>query len=350
MAGPRIAVLGTGAIGAPLAGLLTRAGHDVVLIDQWPEHVEAMRTSGLRLTIGPREAPEAELTIPVRALHLVEVCTRREPFDIVFVASKSYDTRWLVTLIEPYLAADGVVVSVQNSLNDEWIAPIVGPERSIGCALTGGGELLGPGHAWRNRRLDHRYYTLGEPAGPPTPRLARLASILADAGRVGTTDNLWGVRWSKLIHNSVSAALSGLVARRQRSWQLMDDPTYRRVSTWLYREGTTVAREHDIAMEPLFGLSRDELLAAPDDVIGRLVAATSEGASPGAISMVQQDLAKGRPTEIPYFNGLLARKGHEVGVRTPLNDAVAALYRELEAGAIEPGAEHLLTLEAAAPA
>lgn len=348
MGGPRIAVLGAGAIGAPLAGLLTRAGHDVVLIDQWPEHVEAMRTAGLRLTIGPREAREADMTIRVRALHLVDVCTLRERFDVVFVASKSYDTRWLVTLIEPYLAGDGVVVSVQNSLNDEWIAPIVGVDRTIGCALTGGGELLKPGHAWRNRRLDHRYYTLGERTGPPTSRLERLAVILADAGRVGTTDNLWGVRWSKLIHNSVSAALSGLVASRQRSWQLMDDPTYRRVSTWLYREGTTVAREQDIAMEPLFGLSRDELLQAPDEVIARLLAATSEGASPGAISMVQQDLAKGRPTEIPYFNGLLARKGREVGVPTPLNDAMTALYLELEAGTIQPGPEHLLLLEAAA--
>ena len=122
----RLAVLGTGAVGAPIGGLLTRAGYDVTLIDQWPDNVEAMRSRGLRLTIGDLDDPEFDDTIAVRAMHVHEVCTLREPFDVVFLACKSYDTRWLVQLIEPHLRADGVVVSVQNSLNDEWIAPIVG--------------------------------------------------------------------------------------------------------------------------------------------------------------------------------------------------------------------------------
>jgi 2-dehydropantoate 2-reductase len=57
----RIAVLGAGAIGSVVGGILTRAGHDVTLIDQWPEHIEAMKARGLRLsgTIG-------DFTVPVR--------------------------------------------------------------------------------------------------------------------------------------------------------------------------------------------------------------------------------------------------------------------------------------------
>jgi 2-dehydropantoate 2-reductase len=129
-----IAVLAPGGIGAPIGGLLTRAGHDVVLIDQWTEHVEAMRSAGLRIEIGTRQAPEGELVVPVRAYHLYELASVRPSFDVVFLSAKSYDTAWLVELIRPYLAPDGVLVAVQNSLNEEWIAPVLGAERVVGSA------------------------------------------------------------------------------------------------------------------------------------------------------------------------------------------------------------------------
>ena len=48
---PKIAVLGTGANGSCIAANLIDAGRDVVLIDQWPAHVEAMRAGGLRIAI-----------------------------------------------------------------------------------------------------------------------------------------------------------------------------------------------------------------------------------------------------------------------------------------------------------
>ena len=48
--GKRIVVVGAGAIGGIAGGHLTRAGHDVTLIDPWPEHVEALRVNGLHLS------------------------------------------------------------------------------------------------------------------------------------------------------------------------------------------------------------------------------------------------------------------------------------------------------------
>ena len=67
---------------------MTRAGHDVWLIDQWPEHVEVMKSKGLHITM-----PEGDLDLKVRALHLCEVASLKKPFDIVFLTSKSPDTR-----------------------------------------------------------------------------------------------------------------------------------------------------------------------------------------------------------------------------------------------------------------
>ncbi|MEK9662074.1 MAG: 2-dehydropantoate 2-reductase N-terminal domain-containing protein, partial [Alphaproteobacteria bacterium] len=83
----KIAVLGAGANGASIGADLTRAGHDVVLIDQWPEHVQAMRANGLRI-----EMPEETLQLPVRAHHLCDIATFTEPFDVVLLLVKAYDT------------------------------------------------------------------------------------------------------------------------------------------------------------------------------------------------------------------------------------------------------------------
>src|SRR6266850_4739012 len=79
----RIGIVGAGAIGCVVGGLLTKAGRDVTLIDQWPEHVETMRRQGLRLS-----GTCGEHTVKVKALHLHEAQGLAEPFDAVFVAVK----------------------------------------------------------------------------------------------------------------------------------------------------------------------------------------------------------------------------------------------------------------------
>jgi len=94
----KLAVLGAGAIGSTLGGYLSRAGRDITLIDLWPAHVEAMKRGGLRVT-----AQEEEFTVKVKAVHLADVCTLREEFDVVFLSVKSYDSVWATKFIEPYL-------------------------------------------------------------------------------------------------------------------------------------------------------------------------------------------------------------------------------------------------------
>ena len=131
MGSPKIAVLGTGANGASIGADLTRAGLDVTFIDQWPAHVEAMRKDGIRI-----EMPDETTVTPVRAFHLCEVATLREPFDVVIIVVKAYDTRWACELIKPVVKPDGLVVGVQNGMTMDDVASIVGPERALGAAST----------------------------------------------------------------------------------------------------------------------------------------------------------------------------------------------------------------------
>ena len=72
----KIAVLGTGAIGSCVGADLTRAGHDVLLIDQWPAHVEAMKARGLVVTM-----PKGRDETRVRAVHLCEMKALQPSFD-----------------------------------------------------------------------------------------------------------------------------------------------------------------------------------------------------------------------------------------------------------------------------
>ena len=94
----KIAVVGTGAIGSSVGADLTDAGYDVTIVDQWPQHVEAMKSSGLHI-----EMTDLDLKIPVTAYHLCEMASVKPAFDIVFLTSKSYDTRWLAEFIKPYI-------------------------------------------------------------------------------------------------------------------------------------------------------------------------------------------------------------------------------------------------------
>ncbi|MFW8745580.1 ketopantoate reductase family protein, partial [Mesorhizobium japonicum] len=105
--------MGTGAQGAGIGADLLRAGLDVTFIEQWPSHVEAMRRDGITV----RMPQETQVTPVPRALHLCDVATLREPFDLVFTLVKAYDTRWTVELIRPYLAPDGLVAGLQNGMS-----------------------------------------------------------------------------------------------------------------------------------------------------------------------------------------------------------------------------------------
>lgn len=86
--GGKIAVLGAGAIGSSISADLTKAGHDVTIIDQWPAHVEAMKSAGLHVRM-----KDEDLQIPVRAVHLCDLASANLEFDIVFLAVKSNDHR-----------------------------------------------------------------------------------------------------------------------------------------------------------------------------------------------------------------------------------------------------------------
>ena len=237
---------------------------------------------------------------------------------------------------------DGVLVSTQNSLNDEWIAPVVGPTRDVGCVLTMSSEVFEPGQLKRNTAMDRTTFILGELHGRITPRLQELQQILSAAGKTELTTNLWGTRWSKLVFNCIVAPVCALAGVGPA--HLTEAPERVRVCLELGREALLVGQAQGYQMEPVFGLSMEEAAASPEALVENLVRA-SQAEGREARSFFHQDILKGRRTEVDYINGLVARKGRESGVPTPVNDAAVTMMKRMERGEMGPDPVNIGVLE-----
>jgi 2-dehydropantoate 2-reductase len=341
----RIGIIGAGAIGSVVGGLLTKAGHDVTLIDQWPEHVESMRRIGLRLS-----GTCGEHLIPVKALHIHEAQSIAEPFEAVFVSVKSYDTEWATHLALTYLRApDGVVVDFQNGINDERVAAVAGRDRTLGCVITIGAGMYEAGHAMRTDRGDVGF-KIGELDGRETERAQRLAAVMGAVAGAKVTTNLMGERWSKLAVNCMAnpiAGLSGLGSAEVRT-----EPVPRTIGIHVAAEVIAVGRAAGHEVEPIFGVAAQRFV---DAVSGRGMAdverdmmASVRFLSGGRPSMLQ-DVMRGRRTEIDFLNGHVCREGRRLGVPTPVNDAVVAAVHRAPVGQLRPDPRNLEPILKAIP-
>jgi 2-dehydropantoate 2-reductase len=349
----KIAVIGAGAIGGYTGGHLAHNGFDVTLIDPWPAHIEAIRRDGLAL-----EGMTAEEFVCARprTMHLTEAqqLAREQPVDIAMVAVKSYDTEWATRLIGQYLAPDGYVVSLQNCMNEERIAGIVGWDKTVGAipALLGA-ELYAPGRVRRTATRGaspHEVYRVGEVHGRITKRLEELAAMIATIDSVKATTNLWGERWSKLCVNGMA---NGVAAATGMSGNEMNrDEKIRRLSIRLAGEGVRVGQALGYQLEHIRMHEPDTLAraaegdrAALDEIESQIFAAlNSNTRSDLARPSMGQDMLKGRRTEIDFINGLIAAKGDEVGRPAPTHRALVAAVKRVEHGEIPAQPENLYPL------
>ena len=150
--------------------------------------------------------------MPALHVHEAQQVAGRGPLDIAFVCTKLYDTEWAAALAGACLKPGGYVVTIQNGLVEERVASIVGAGRTIGCiASTLSAEAHRPGGIMRTRQPGGSGYTIfraGELHGRMTPQLEALVAMLGQVDSARATSNLWGERWSKLVANTMTTALS----------------------------------------------------------------------------------------------------------------------------------------------
>ena len=344
----RMVMVGTGALGGYIGGNLAHQGFDVTFIDMWPENLAAIRTRGLELDGVTAEEKFTVKTTQTLHLDKIQELGKGKPVDIAFVSVKSYDTERVTKAIKPFLAPDGYVVSLQNCINEDAIAAIVGADRTLGViASIISVELY---EAGRVRRMaakggdKHTVFRIGEVNGAVTDRVNELVAMFSLIDSTKPTTNLFGERWSKLIQNSMRngvAAVTGLT-----SGECDTNEAPRRFAIKVGGEGVRVADKLGIKLVGLGGMQPEQLAKASQgdaaslaEVEAIMVKRTASNPRAGIQRpSMAQDMKKGRRTEIEFMNGYIAAKGREVGIPTPHNEKLVDLVLRVQRGELKPSA------------
>ncbi|MDP9843017.1 ketopantoate reductase family protein [Streptosporangium lutulentum] len=334
MTGPRIAVLGTGANGAAIGADLTRAGLDVTFIEQWPEHVAAMRAAGVRV-----DMPEESVVTPVRALNLCEVATLREPFDLVFTLVKAYDTRWACELIKPLVKPDGLVIGLQNGMTIDAIADIMGPERTLGAVIECSAAMFEPGVVERHTPPAKSWFGLGSVTAATRPREREVADILGHAGTVEIVEDIRSAKWAKLLVNAGELVPSAVLNLPMR--EAMATPGMREFMLRCGIEAAEAIIATGNKLVPIFGLDGLDPTDPHKFVEALLDAVMYDFALPHTKTTVLHDWMKGRRCEVEEINGLVVDVHAEHGSSAPANAIAVELARRVESGELEARPENV---------
>ena len=310
---PRVVVVGPGGVGAYFGGMLARAGAPVTMLGRpggQSAHLVAMARNGLRL-----ETLTFDERIPVETATRADIVAAAE---LVLFCVKTPDTDEAARTIAPHVTDGAVVVDLQNGIDNPerlrhaGIDPLVAVVY-VAAAVETPGEVTHRGRG--DLVLGHR--SRGSD-------VARVAAWFARAGvpcRVST--DVEHELWLKLILNSMANAVSaltdasyGTLVAFEPTWQVAFD---------VAREGVAVARAagHEFDQQTLIQRGLE---------VCRAVGA--------ATSSTQQDIARGRPTEVDALNGFIVRRGAELKIETPVNRVLWALVKLREQQATQHHSEN----------
>ena len=329
MISPRIAFLGTEAQGASIAADFTLAGREVTFIDQWPGLVGAMRERGVTVNM-----PTRQLHASVQALHLCEVAEIRQPFDLVFLGVKSYDTRWACELIKPVLAADGFIIGLQNGMTHAAIASIVGQQRTIGAVIEIASNMWVPGVTNRQNDHDESWFALGALVPAQQHRVDGVADLLRHSGTVEVTADIHSAKWMKLVVNAAGLIPSAIIntalndaARAPGMLQVMRAAGDKAMQAAL-ADGATIMPI--IGMPPAMSNHPERYV---DQTFEKVLSTFSHE---DTLTCSLQDWRKGRRAEVADVNGLVVDVLHRAGREAPVNRRVAQIALEIGAGRLDP--------------
>ncbi|MGP3534098.1 ketopantoate reductase family protein [Microbacterium sp. RD1] len=331
----RIAILGSGAQGSGIAADLISADLNVTLIEQWPAHVEAMRSRGLVV-----HEPTGVKHVAPRVHHLCEVAELRTRFDIVFLVVKAYDTRWSTELIAPLLSEEGVVVGVQNGMTYDAIADIVGADRAVGAVIEMASNMFDPGIVIRQNAADSAWFAIGGDVDPG--QLESVRSALAHAGTVEVREDIRSAKWMKLVANAGELVPSAILDLPLAEAAAL--PGVHEFMVACGREAAQAAVADGARLVPIFGLPSED--QDPGRYARVLLGEVLQRFSrPDTLTTVLQDWAKGRRSEYRELNGHVAEVLLRAGHRAPFNARVAEIAARVESGDLQRGVhniDHLL--------
>jgi len=296
--------MGAGSMGCLLGGYLARAEHEVFLVDPQTERTEAIRTGGIVV-----EGVGGDFDVEASA---GPTYAANEPPDLVLVCVKAYDTAQAASDCAMFIGDHTEVLTLQNGVgNIERLAHTLPREQLLAGTTSLGANLLAPGRV--HHAGDGDTY-IGNVYGERSERAEAIAALFT-AARLPTsaTADIHELIWRKL---AVNVGINALTAVLQvRNGQLLAAEGATRVMEPAVAECVAVAEESGVSLDA------EEVLARVKDVARRTASNRS--------SMLM-DMLGGRRTEIDAINGAVVRRGRELGVAVPVNEALTNLVHALE--------------------
>jgi 2-dehydropantoate 2-reductase len=273
--------------------------------------VRAIARDGLRLDKGGRiESIRVEASDDIAAVR---------DADLILFSVKSTDTETAARALAPHVAPDAVVLSLQNGVeNAPAIARIIA-RTVVPAVVYVATSMGGPGLVQHHGRGD---LVIGAPAGTDTSAARADAPLQALADFFAACDvpvrisaDVTAELWSKLMVNCAYNAISGLAQASYSALAAL--PQVRALQHAVVAEVVALAAAEGVKLPLAPSLEAMERIA---------------GAMPAQLSSTAQDMARKKPSEIDHLNGFVVRRGRELGVATPANQALYALVKLVEAG------------------
>jgi len=320
----RYLVVGAGAIGGTVGAYMARSGEDVTFTDRDRDHVAAMQEQGLTI-----QGYDETFTQAVHAVQLEDVAELAPP-DFLLLAVKAQHTREALLRVLGQVGPQTAVVSLQNGLNEQTIAELVGAGRTIGCFVNFSADYLGPGlvHYGSSGAV-----YLGELDGAISPRLRTLGRAMRHFGHVELTPNIWGYLWGKLGYANMLFA-TALADERMGDVTLRYGPLLVELACEVYdvaaREGVH-PQAFDTITPQLYWPREGQDWSVLGPALERM--ATWQLSSQKTKSGIWRDLkVRHRPTEVDEQPGRVLAIARRHGLALPLTARLVAMIHELERG------------------
>ncbi|MFX0149155.1 MAG: ketopantoate reductase family protein [Candidatus Hodarchaeota archaeon] len=299
-----LAIFGAGSIGSLFAGRIAHSGFNISVIGRNP-HVTEIRRKGLRI-IGNQH--EIISHFPADTDFQPEIIKPKA----VFVTTKAYDNSIVAQTMAGKLAEKTPILILQNGMGNEEDFQRIFPKNPIYRAITTeAAELIHPGVV--------KHVSFGKTSfdvinGQENGYGLKFRNIMRKSGfNAKETQNIQLTMWQKLLTNAAICPLAALL--HVTNGQILQKDSIQQIFDAILEEGIAVATQN--LPDEDFSMTRDYVL----NVI--------EKTKDNRCSMLQ-DIERGRRTEIDYLNGFIVRESHRLGLKAPVNAAIADLIRHIE--------------------
>lgn len=320
----RIALLGAGAMGTIIGARLAKIGMDIELVDSYEAHVQALNENGAHIVGGVDEI------IPVKAVLESEMSGK---YDLLISLTKQTTMRNSLQHAMQFAHENTMIMTLQNGIPEDIAAEFVGIDRVVGGGMEFSGTFVSPGVS----KLASGEDTLGIAFGRPTGVIDDKAKVIQEMflkalGHCELTDNLMGVRYTKLTDNSCFSGLA--TAFGCLVGDILDNRKAMECIAYTGRECAKIIQAKGIHPVELFGLQPipERVCFQTKEELDQVIAYWTEVYTPfrGQKASMIQDLEKGRICEINQISGKFVEEGKKLGIPTPYNDQIVAMVMEIQ--------------------